>query len=227
MSPPGAGSLSVVIPALDEAQEIEATLASVGLDGAHEIVVVDGGSRDDTVGLVKALGVRVISSARGRATQMNRGAAATQGDILLFLHADTRLPAGWSALVQDAVAGGAVAGRFDVIFPGRHPLLRLVEGGMNLRSRWSRIYTGDQAIFVRRRVFERIGGYEPIPLMEDVELSRRLKNEGPIACLRAKVSTSCRRWEARGVVRTIGLMYWLRFAYFAGVSPERLARMYR
>jgi len=128
--------------------------------------------------------------------------------------------------VRDAIAGGAIAGRFDVELRGRHWLLPLVAAGMNLRSRWSRIYTGDQAIFVRHDVFDRIGGYEPIPLMEDVALSRRLKREGAIACLRARVSTSGRRWETDGALRTIALMYWLRFAYFAGMSPQRLARMY-
>lgn len=219
-------SISVVVPALDEAEEIAATLESVGGE-AEELVVVDGGSRDETVARAEERGARVLRSEAGRARQMNSGARASNGEILLFLHADTRLPAGWGTRVRETICGGAVAGRFDVVLRGSHPLLRVVAVSMNLRSRLSRIYTGDQAIFVRRDVFERVGGYESIPLMEDIALSRRLKREGAIACLREKVSTSGRRWETRGAVRTIGLMYWLRFAYFVGVSPERLARMYR
>ncbi len=227
MTPAGRWSVCVVVPALDEATEIEASLRSVGLDDGHEVVVVDGGSRDDTVLRAEGLGVRVIPSPPGRATQMNQGAASTRGDLLLFLHADTRLPANWSSVVRAAMDEGAVAGRFDVELRGDHPMLRVVARAINLRSRWSRIYTGDQAIFVRRSVFDEIGGYEPILLMEDLALSRRLKEAGPIASLRATVSTSGRRWEERGVFRTIALMWWLRFLYFVGVSPDRLARMYR
>lgn len=219
--------ISVVVPARDEGSEIEAALRSVGLDAGHEIVVVDGGSRDDTCARARALGVRVLEAAPGRAAQMNAGAALATGDVLLFLHADTRLPVGWSTAIGEAIARGAVGGRFDVHLRGRHPMLRVVGGAMNVRSRWSRIYTGDQGIFVRRDVFERIGGYEPIELMEDVAMSRRLKREGAIACLRERVSTSGRRWDSHGVARTIGLMWVLRLAYFAGVSPARLAAWYR
>lgn len=220
-------SVAVIVPALDEEREIVATLESVGLDEDHDIIVVDGGSRDATKAAAAGFGARVIDSAPGRARQMNAGAQATDARVLLFLHADTRLPQGWSALVRGAIDDGAVAGRFDVQLRGRHPMLRVVAAFMNARSRWSRIYTGDQAIFVRRSVFESIGGYPPIPLMEDIALSRRLKQKGPIACLSARVCTSGRRWETHGVFRTIGLMWWLRFAYFVGVSPERLAAMYR
>lgn len=224
---PDRRSVSVIVPALDEESEIESALESIGLDDGHEIVVVDGGSTDSTCARAAALGVRVVSSPPGRARQMNAGAQATAGELLLFLHADTRLPHGWAAAVRRAAEAGAVAGRFDVELRGRHPMLRVVGAFMNFRSRRSRIYTGDQAIFVRRTVFEAIGGYEDVPLMEDIALSRRLKREGPIASLRERVSTSGRRWETSGVVRTIVLMWGLRFAYFIGVPPERLARWYR
>ncbi len=219
--------ISVVVPARNESDEIEAALRSIGRDAVHEILVVDGGSDDDTSARARALGVRVVEAQAGRSTQMNAGAALTSGDVLLFLHADTRLPAGWSGAVREAVHRGAVGGRFDVELRGRHAMLRIVGTFMNARSRWSRIYTGDQAIFVRRDVFERLGGYETIPLMEDIAMSRRLKREGPVACLRLRVSTSGRRWETHGVFRTIGLMWSLRLAYFLGVPPDRLAGWYR
>ncbi len=219
--------ISVVVPARDEGAEIEAALRRVGLDAGHEIVVVDGGSRDDTCARARALGVRVVEAAPGRSAQMNAGATLARGDVLLFLHADTWLPAGWSAAIGDAIASGAVGGRFDVDLRGRHPMLRVVGEAMNVRSRWSRIYTGDQGIFVRRDVFERIGGYEPIELMEDIAISRRLKREGSVACLRERVSTSGRRWESHGVYRTIALMWALRLAFFVGASPARLAAWYR
>lgn len=219
--------ISIVVPARNEAAEIEATLASIGSPGDHEVVVVDGGSQDDTVARATALGARVVPSEPGRARQMNAGAGIAEGDVLLFLHADTWLPPKWDARVREAIGEGAVAGRFDVDLRGRHPVLRVVGEAMNLRSRWSRIYTGDQAIFVRRTVFDEIGGYEEMPLMEDIDLSRRLKTAGPIACLRERVSTSGRRWEERGPFRTIALMWGLRLAYFLGASPQRLARWYR
>ncbi|MDG2305997.1 MAG: TIGR04283 family arsenosugar biosynthesis glycosyltransferase [Candidatus Binatia bacterium] len=227
MTPTGPWSVSVVVPALEEAHEIEAALRSVGPAGTHEIVVVDGGSADDTVARTEALGVRVVQATRGRANQMNVGAESTTGNALIFLHADTWLPADWHDQVCAALDEGAVAGRFDVDLRGASAMLRVVAAAMNRRSRWSRLYTGDQAIFVRRAVFEAVGGFEAIPVMEDLALSKRLKDEGPIASLRAKVSTSGRRWETRGVLRTITLMWWLRFAYFVGVSPDRLARLYR
>lgn len=221
------GSVSIVLPTLDEESEIEAALQSIGLESGHEIIVVDGGSRDATRERATALGARVVSSLPGRARQMNTGAKAASRDVLLFLHADTRLPRGWDVAVSRSIEGGAVAGRFDVELRGSPRMLRVVAAFMNFRSRHSRIYTGDQAIFVRRAVFESIGGYEDIALMEDIAISRRLKREGPIASLRERVSTSGRRWEQNGVARTILLMWGLRFAYFVGVAPARLARWYR
>jgi rSAM/selenodomain-associated transferase 2 len=219
--------ISVVVPALDEEEEIAATLASAADPAVLEVIVVDGGSRDATAEIARRLGHRVLTGPRGRALQMNAGAAVARGDVLLFLHADTRLPAGFGAAIEGAVARGAVAGRFDVVLRGRHPWLRVVAALMNARSRATRIATGDQAIFVRRDAFDAMGGFAAIPLMEDIELSRRLRAVGPYAALRARVSTSARRWEENGVARTVLLMWRLRFAYFCGVPAERLAQRYR
>jgi rSAM/selenodomain-associated transferase 2 len=159
--------------------------------------------------------------------QMNAGAAAARGAVLLFLHADTRLPPGFDADVLAALADpGVVGGRFDVRLVPDTPLLRLVARLINLRSRLSRIATGDQALFVRRAVFEDLGGFAAIPLMEDVAFTRALKRRGRVACLRQQVETSSRRWLRDGPVRTILLMWWLRFLYACGVAPERLHRRY-
>lgn len=213
--------LSVVVPVLDEAAGIRAALEALAplRSRGHEVIVVDGGSRDGTPELAAALCDRVLSAPRGRALQMNAGARAAGGEVLLFLHADTRLPPGADELIQDC----SVWGRFDVQIEGRHPLLKLVACAMNLRSRLTGIATGDQAIFVRRDAFP---GFPEIALMEDVALSKLLKRRGAPACLRQRVVTSGRRWESRGVLRTIGLMWRLRLLYFLGVSPERLARRY-
>jgi rSAM/selenodomain-associated transferase 2 len=171
--------------------------------------------------------VRLVTSERGRARQMNAGAAAASGAIVLFLHADTRLPAGFEAAIIHALEDpSVVAGRFDVGFDNPGLAFGMIAGLMNLRSRLTGIFTGDQAIFVRRSVFEALGGYADLPLMEDVELSRRLKRCGRLACLRERVTTSARRWQRDGVARTIGLMWLLRFLYSGGVSPERLHRWY-
>jgi len=220
--------LSFVVPALDEAAGIERCLACLQAARArgHEVIVVDGGSRDATPALARPLADRVLSAPRGRAAQMNAGAAVARGEGLVFVHADTRL--GESADREVALAlAGAPWGRFDVRIAGRHPLLRLVAATMNLRSRLSGIATGDQAIFVRRAAFEALGGYAAIPLMEDVELSRRLRRLARPACLRARIETSGRRWESRGVLRTIALMWRLRLAYWFGADPARLAERYR
>jgi rSAM/selenodomain-associated transferase 2 len=222
-------ALSIVIPALDEAAGIEQTLRALAPLRARgaEVIVVDGGSGDATVGRARRLADRVFDAPRGRARQMNAGAAAARADVLLFLHADTRLPADADQLIASALEAGAAWGRFDVHIDGRARLLRVVAAGMNLRSRWSGIATGDQGLFVRRAAFEQVGGFPDQPLMEDVELSRRLCAVGPPACLRARVTTSGRRWESRGVWRTIVLMWRLRWRYWRGESPHALARCYR
>jgi len=189
---------------------------------------VDGGSGDATVAVAARFPeVRLLASPRGRARQMNAGARAARGDVLLFLHADTLLPDGALAAVEAAVSDpGVVAGRFDVRFDNPRPMFRMIAWFMNQRSRWSRISTGDQAIFVCREVFEALGGYPEMPLMEDVELCRRLRHRGRIAALRLRVTTSARKWEREGALRTILLMWALRFLYMAGVAPDRLHRWY-
>ena len=222
--------ISIVIPVLNEATQIAATLAPLQTlrTQGHEMLVVDGGSSDDTVQRALPLCDRILDAPRGRARQMNAGAQAARGDVLWFLHADTRAsPPAMDALLAALGRPQTAWGRFDVRLSGAHPLLRLVEGLMNLRSRWTGIATGDQGIFVRRPLFERVGGFPDIPLMEDVALSRRLKREAAPVCLRERLVASSRRWEQRGVARTILLMWRLRLAYWLGVSPERLAAHYQ
>lgn len=191
-----------------------------------EIIVVDGGSEDATAEIARPFSDRVLVSERGRARQMNAGAAEAKGGVLLFLHADTALPDRAPAAIREAIAKGHAWGRFDALIAGSDLLLGAVSLLMNLRSRMSGIATGDQAIFVTREVFSSLGGYRDIPLMEDVELCERLKGLSPPACLRDRVITSARRWERDGVLRTIVLMWRLRFAYRMGVDPKRLARRY-
>lgn len=222
-----APTISIVVPALNEAARISEVLRCAREPGVEQVIVVDGGSVDETVTRAEAAADLVLRSACGRAVQMNAGAAAASGDVLLFLHADTSLPAGFAAAIREAIAAGAIGGRFDVDLAGEHRFLPVIAFLMNARSRLTRISTGDQAIFVRRDVFERIGGFAPIPLMEDVELSRRLRRTGALASLRLRVRTSARRWEENGVARTILLMWALRFAYACGASPHRLAGLYR
>ncbi len=221
--------LSIIIPALDEADGIAATLEALAPLRAHgaEVIVADGGSSDATRALAALLADRVLDAPRGRALQMNAGAAAAGGGILLFLHADTRLPAEADRLIENALCGAHAWGRFDVIIEGAHPLLALVAALMNLRSRRTGIATGDQALFMRRDAFDAAGGFPPLALMEDIVMSSRLKRLSPPACLRDRVRTSGRRWEKNGVLRTIILMWWLRLRFFFGAEPARLARAYR
>jgi rSAM/selenodomain-associated transferase 2 len=225
--------LSIVVPVLDEAAGIVGTLQALAPLRARavEVIVADAGSRDATAALATPWADHVVQAPRGRARQMNAGAARAQGEVLLFLHADTRLPADADRLIGQALAGGSDWGRFDVCIDGRPWLLRVVAVCMNTRSRWTGIATGDQCIFVRRGVFTRIGGFPDQPLMEDIEFSRRLLalpgRAGRPACLRARVTTSGRRWEARGVWPTIFLMWRLRWRYWRGESPAVLAEAYR
>lgn len=216
--------LSIVIPALDEAERIGAALQALAplRSRGCEVIVVDGGSADRTRELAGPLCDRVVSSARGRAAQMNCGARYASGDALLFLHVDTLLPPDSDLLIDKALEN-RLWGRFDVEIEGRHRLLKVVAWAMNLRSRLSAIATGDQAIFVRRDAFP---GFEPIALMEDIAFSREMKRRGAPACLRGRVRTSGRRWEKRGVLRTVVLMWRLRLLYYFGARPERLARLY-
>ena len=223
-------TLAIVVPVLDEAAGIVATLQALQGWRAQgvAVIVADGGSRDDTVALATPWADRVIRAPRGRARQMNAGAAAApDADLLLFLHADTRLPANAPQLLQGLAGSGRDWGRFDVRIEGRSRWLPLVAALMNLRSRLTGIATGDQAMFVRRPAFDAVGGFADQPLMEDIELSRRLKRRTPPLCLRACVVTSGRRWDQRGAWRTIVLMWRLRWLYWRGASPERLAALYR
>lgn len=216
--------LSIVMPALEEAGVIGRTLESLAPLRArgHEVIVADGGSTDATRAIAAPLADRVLVAPRGRARQMNAGAAAATGDVLLFLHADTELPPGADGEILEKI-GTHSWGRFDVEIDGASSLLAVVGFFMNQRSRLTGIATGDQAIFVRRAEFE---GFPEIALMEDVAFSRRMKRRSPPACLRARVRTSGRRWERRGVLRTVILMWRLRLAYFLGAAPDELARRY-
>ena len=220
--------ISIIVPAFNEATGIREALAALQTyrNAGHELILVDGGSEDRTLALANGLTDVTLKAEHGRASQMNAGARAASGGTLLFLHADTRLPAQAAAEIQAALERSPW-GRFDVRIEGRHPLLRVVAGMMNLRSRITGIATGDQAIFVRRELFERSGGYAAVPLMEDVELCVRLRRIAHPACLHARVTTSGRRWEARGVLRTVFLMWWLRAAYALGADPAELTKRYR
>jgi len=220
--------LSIVIPVLDEAAGIESALQALSTYRTRgvQVIVVDGGSRDGTVALSRPFVDQVVSTPRGRAVQMNAGAAAARGNILLFLHADTRLPDDADRLVIDGLAcSSCVWGRFDVRFDSGR-LMRFVAAMINLRSRLTGIATGDQAIFVTRTTFAAAGGFPPIALMEDVALSARLKRIGCPLSLRARVTTSARRWRGHGTLRTLLLMWRLRLSYFLGADPTKLAQSY-
>jgi rSAM/selenodomain-associated transferase 2 len=222
------GRLSIIVPVLDEAAGIEAALMALSPCRARgvEVIVVDGGSRDGTAGLADRLASRVLIASRGRAAQMNAGAAMARGDILLFLHADTQLPDNADLLIQRELArSGRAWGRFDIRFD-RAGSLKIIALMMNLRSRLTGIATGDQAVFVTRAAFDAVGGFPSIPLMEDVALSARIKRISRPVCIRAPVTTSARRWRKHGPLRTVFLMWRLRLAYFFGTDPAQLARRY-
>lgn len=226
-------AISVIIPTLNEERTIEQTLSSLPLSEILEAILVDGGSTDQTISIIEVScvgtpNIRLVTAPAGRAGQMNEGAKAARGDILLFLHADTLLPTGAQRMIETALTDPAiVAGRFDVTFDSRSALGTTISTFINWRSRLSGIATGDQALFIRRHVFEQLGGFADIPLMEDIEFSRRLKRAGLTAALHQKVTTSFRRWEQQGPLRTILLMWTLRFLYWIGVSPHRLKDFYK
>ena len=229
-----ASQLSIIMPVLNEAAVIDTTLAALAplLARGAELIVVDGGSTDGTAGRAEALGARVVVAPRGRARQMNAGAGHAAGSVLMFLHADTVLPRDADLLVHGALSASGHStprlwGRFDVSITGRPVMLKVIAAMMNWRSRLSGIATGDQAIFMTQGAFAAAGGFAVQPLMEDIDMSRRLLKVSRPACLRARVATSGRRWESRGVWRTVLLMWRLRFAYWRGVPPEQLAALYR
>jgi rSAM/selenodomain-associated transferase 2 len=226
-------TISVIIPTLNEEARLARTLAQASTLDMDDVVMVDGGSTDRTIPMAEAFCARVprarlVAAPCGRARQMNEGVKASRGEILLFLHADTRLPATARQDIERAMEDDRViGGRFDVEFDRRTAWSLVISRMMNWRSRWSGIATGDQALFVRRRVFDQLGGFADIPLMEDIDFTRRLKRTGRTAALRSRVTTSYRRWERNGPVRTMLLMWILRFLYWTGASPHRLARFYR
>ncbi|MCP5264506.1 MAG: TIGR04283 family arsenosugar biosynthesis glycosyltransferase [Burkholderiaceae bacterium] len=219
--------MSIVIPALDEGEAIARVISAVRGE-ALEVIVVDGGSHDDTVDVARANGARVLRAKRGRASQMNAGAGLAQGDVVVFLHADTLLPEGWHAAIVRTLARTRRGwGRFDVRFDSSGPMLAMVSSAMNARSALTGICTGDQAMFVSRSIWRQVDGFAPISLMEDIELSARLRRlVGRPARIRPCATTSSRRWRERGVVRTIIEMWVLRAAFRLGVDPERLYRRY-
>ncbi len=217
--------LAVIIPALDEESSIEGAVSSAA--AADCVLVVDGGSKDRTVERAQAAGARVISSKRGRGRQLSLGAAQADGDVLLFLHADTRLPRNFRSELERLAADGVAWGRFDVRFDRGGPLLRLIARLISLRSRWTQVATGDQAIFVVREVFDRVGGFRESLLFEDIDLCRRLKRVGRMGIPASPVVTSSRRWRQGGTLRTTLLMWTLKSLYLCGVPAERLARFYR
>ena len=221
--------ISIIVPTLNEAQGIASALAALApmRERGHEVIVVDGGSGDGTRALARGAADRVVSAPRGRASQMNAGAVLARGEVLLFLHADTRLPENADARILHGLAeSGRACGRFDARIEGESRLLPVIAFFMNLRSRATGIATGDQAIFVRRDAFERAGRFPPLELMEDIALSSSLKRVSRPLCIAEKVVTSGRRWERRGIVRTVLLMWRLRLEFFFGAAPASLARLY-
>jgi rSAM/selenodomain-associated transferase 2 len=193
----------------------------------HEIIVVDGYSEDDTISKAKSFSDLVLVESRGRARQMNKGAQTASGDIFWFLHADSLPPENADDLILKAINRGKIWGRFDVRLSGPNVIFRIIEFFMNLRSRITGIATGDQSIFVQAKIFKAIGGFQEIPIMEDISLSKMLKKHGKPACLRSRIVTSSRRWENHGIFRTILTMWYLRLLYAIGVKPDRLTGFYR
>ena len=219
--------VSVIVPTLNEEKSIAATLAALMALQPHQAIVVDGGSRDKTVEMSARAGARVIVAERGRARQMNRGAQEATGEVLLFLHADTRLPPSAWADIDNALSDRrCVGGRFDIDLQGDHPMLKVIGAMISYRSRLTKVATGDQALFVRAEVFSAMGGFPDLELMEDIAFCRALKRFGGVACLRSKVTSSGRRWETNGVCRTVFKMWILKLFYFVGVSPRTLKRFY-
>jgi rSAM/selenodomain-associated transferase 2 len=221
-------SIAVIVPVFNEAQLLPEKITNLKALNADELVFIDGGSTDGTQQLLEASGVLWRAGFRGRAAQMNAGAGTVESEILLFIHIDTKIDESNISAIKLAMKQQALAGgRFDVRLSGGHPAYRMISWFMNIRSRLTKISTGDQAMFVRRDIFEQMGGFDDLPLMEDIEFSTRLKREGEIACLRQTVTTSSRRWQQHGIIRTILLMWKLRFLYWLGTPADKLAALYR
>ena len=227
-APPLSPGISVVIPTLNEAANIAETLASVQAASNVEVIVVDGGSSDETVEIARSHGAKILETSGGRARQMNLGAAAARGEVLLFLHGDTRLPQDYDKAIHHALnRPGAVAGAFRLRIRGNRTGIRFIERTANWRSRLLGMPYGDQAIFVGSGLFRSLGGFPELPIMEDVELMGRLRRLGRVVIASASVLTSDRRWQALGVWRTTLTNYVILIGYFLGASPSRLARWYR
>ncbi len=221
--------LSIIIPVLNEAEYIADTLKSLDpyRRQGHEVIVIDGGSDDDTVSIAAQYADKVLRSDAGRAIQMNSGIDKARGDVLLFLHADTRLPGDAASKIINAVEDGYFWGHFNVRLSGQHFMFRIIERMMNIRSCITGVATGDQAIFVSLESIEIVGVYPHLPLMEDVVFSKSLRDLGWPACIKQQVVTSSRRWEDKGILRTVLLMWRLRLLFFLGVSADRLAGQYQ
>ncbi len=222
--------LSIIIPVLNEERFLTGNkerLVSLLQEG-HEILVVDGGSQDDSVSIARSLGCKVFSTRASRGHQLGCGANHSKNDTLLFLHADTRLPFHAAQVIAHVLMGpGQLWGRFGVRFSNPHLVFRVIAWFMNKRSCLTGIVTGDHALFIKRELYFSCGGYKDVPLMEDVEFCRRLKKHASPVCLSEEVVTSSRRWEQNGVFKTVIMMWWLRLMFFFGQSPEKLARLYR
>ncbi|AFZ12428.1 glycosyl transferase family 2 [Crinalium epipsammum PCC 9333] len=219
--------ISIIIPVLNEENTIIQTLSNLENASNIEIIVVDGGSKDETIAVAKSFGVQVISSGLGRATQMNMGATVATGDILLFLHADTRIPPNFDILIRQALTGNFIAGAFELKIDANLRGIRLIEKMVNLRSHLFSLPYGDQAIFIRSKVFHEIGGFPNLPIMEDFVFIRQLKKMDKIKIIPQPVLTSGRRWQKLGVIKTTLINQLIIIGYFLGVSPNQLARWYR
>ncbi|AFZ60293.1 TIGR04283 family arsenosugar biosynthesis glycosyltransferase [Anabaena cylindrica FACHB-243] len=220
--------ISIIIPTLNEAENIKNAIASTQPSTNIEIIIVDGGSQDSTTAIAQSLGATIVSSQPGRAIQMNAGAAVATGEILLFLHADTLLPPGFDDMIRTTLQQpGIIAGAFALRIDAPHWGLRLVEWGVEVRSRFWQMPYGDQAIFLTQVAFAKIGNFLELPIMEDFELIRRLKNQGKISLISIPVITSSRRWLKKGIFITTFLNQIIIFAYLLGISPERIRKLYR
>ena len=218
---------SIIIPVLNEASEIEIFLSALqSFRGHGEIIVVDGGSQDNTITLARPLANKILKSARSRSKQMNVGARAANGEILIFLHADTYLPTNALTAIEQGLSQYQQWGRFDIQLSGKHFMFLVIAQLMNWRSRLTGISTGDQVLFVQKKVFDQAGQFPDIPVMEDIAICKNLWSFGSPLCLKMKVTSSSRRWEQFGIARTILLMWWLRVLYLFGYNPETLARLY-